>query len=88
MALKKEVSELRAKLASQEEDYHKSEGEMHAEVLNEHELMELTFKQKRWLEQGIPCPCCSMYNLLGIVGFKDLSGFILSWAGCLGECSR
>lgn len=32
MALKKEVSELRAKLASQEEDYHKSEGEMHAEV--------------------------------------------------------
>jgi len=33
VALKKEVSELRAKLASQEEDYHKSEGEMHAEVL-------------------------------------------------------
>lgn len=32
VALKKEVSELRAKLASQEEDYHKSEGEMHAEV--------------------------------------------------------
>ena len=32
MALKQEVSELRAKLASQEEDYHKSEGEMHAEV--------------------------------------------------------
>ncbi|XP_020624000.1 forkhead-associated domain-containing protein 1-like isoform X1 [Orbicella faveolata] len=32
VALKKEVSELRAKLASQEEDYHKSEGEMHAEL--------------------------------------------------------
>ena len=32
VALKREVSELRAKLASQEEDYHKSEGEMHAEV--------------------------------------------------------
>ena len=32
VALKKEVSELRAKLASLEEDYHKSEGEMHAEV--------------------------------------------------------
>ena len=32
LALKKEVSQLRAKLASQEEDYHKSEGEMHAEV--------------------------------------------------------
>ncbi|CAH3185535.1 unnamed protein product [Porites lobata] len=32
VALKKEVSELRAKLASQEEDCHKSEGEMHAEV--------------------------------------------------------
>ena len=32
VALKKEVSEVRAKLASQEEDYHKSEGEMHAEV--------------------------------------------------------
>ena len=32
VSLKKEVSELRAKLASQEEDYHKSEGEMHAEV--------------------------------------------------------
>ena len=32
VALKKEVSELRAKLASQEEDYHKCEGEMHAEV--------------------------------------------------------
>ena len=32
VALKKDVSELRAKLASQEEDYHKSEGEMHAEV--------------------------------------------------------
>lgn len=66
---------------------------MHAEVLkrinwNEHKLMELTFKQKRWLEQRIPCPCCSMYNLLGIIGFKNLSGFILSWAGCLGECSR
>lgn len=36
MALKKEVSELRAKLASQEEDYHKSESEMHAEVRNKH----------------------------------------------------
>ena len=34
VALKKEVSELRAKLASQEEDYHKSEGEMHAEVID------------------------------------------------------
>ena len=32
VALKKDVSELREKLASQEEDYHKSEGEMHAEV--------------------------------------------------------
>lgn len=32
VSLKKEVSELRAKLASQEEDYHKSEGEMHAEL--------------------------------------------------------
>ena len=32
VALKKEVSELRAKLAFQEEDYHKSESEMHAEV--------------------------------------------------------
>lgn len=32
VSLKKELSELRAKLASQEEDYHKSEGEMHAEV--------------------------------------------------------
>ena len=32
VVLKKEVSELRAKLASQDEDYHKSEGEMHAEV--------------------------------------------------------
>ena len=32
VALKKEVSELRAKLVFQEEDYHKSEGEMHAEV--------------------------------------------------------
>ncbi|KAL9970156.1 hypothetical protein ACROYT_G022484 [Oculina patagonica] len=32
VALKKEVSELRAKLASQEEDYHKSESEMHAEL--------------------------------------------------------
>ena len=27
-----EASELRTKLASQEEDYHKSESEMHAEV--------------------------------------------------------
>ena len=34
VALKKEVSELRAKLASQEEDCHKSEGEMHAEVID------------------------------------------------------
>lgn len=32
VSLKKEISELRAKLASQEEDYHKSEGEMHTEV--------------------------------------------------------
>jgi len=32
VSLKKELSELRAKLASQEEDYHKSEGEMHAEL--------------------------------------------------------
>ena len=32
VALKEEVSELRAKLTSQEEEYHKSEGEMHAEV--------------------------------------------------------
>ena len=32
VALKKEISELRAKLSSPEEDYHKSEGEMHAEV--------------------------------------------------------
>ena len=32
VALKKEDSELRAMLASQEEDYHKSEGEIHAEV--------------------------------------------------------
>ena len=40
VALKKEVSELRAKLASQEEDYHKSEGEMHAEV-----FMKIKLKQ-------------------------------------------
>ena len=49
VALKKEVSELRAKLASQEEDYHKSEGEMHAEVFLRIKLKhvdELIFKQK------------------------------------------
>ncbi|XP_067050084.1 forkhead-associated domain-containing protein 1-like isoform X9 [Acropora muricata] len=51
VSLKKEISELRAKLASQEEDYHKSEGEMHTELRVRREQASSSFAETE-MEKG------------------------------------